>query len=56
MFVGTCAPLATLPGDLEAGQSLSEFFKDFPSVTRGQAAVSGAESLQAGCALARAGR
>jgi uncharacterized protein (DUF433 family) len=35
--VGTRAPLATLLDYLEAGQPLSEFLEDFPTVTREQA-------------------
>ena len=37
VFVGTRVPLATLLDYLEAGQPLSEFLEDFPSVTREQA-------------------
>jgi hypothetical protein len=33
-FVGTRVPLATLLDYLEAGQPLSEFLEDFPTVTR----------------------
>jgi len=36
-FVFTCVPLATLLDYLEAGQAVSEFFEDFPTVTREQA-------------------
>ena len=37
VFVGTRVPLATLLDYLEAGQPLSEFLEDFPTVTRKQA-------------------
>jgi uncharacterized protein (DUF433 family) len=37
VFVGTRVPLATLLDYLEAGQPLSEFLADFPTVTRDQA-------------------
>jgi uncharacterized protein (DUF433 family) len=37
VFVGTRVPLATLIDYLEAGQPLSEFLEDFPTVTREQA-------------------
>ena len=37
VFVGTRVPLATLLDYLEAGQPLSEFLEDFPTVTRQQA-------------------
>jgi uncharacterized protein (DUF433 family) len=37
VFGGTRVPLATLLDYLEAGQSLSEFLEDFPTVTREQA-------------------
>ncbi len=37
VFVGTRVPLATLLNYLEAGQPLSEFLEDFPTVTREQA-------------------
>jgi uncharacterized protein (DUF433 family) len=37
VFVGTRVPLATLLDYLEAGQPLSEFLEDFPTVTREQA-------------------
>ena len=33
VFVGTRVPLATLLDYLEAGQPLSEFLEDFPTVT-----------------------
>lgn len=44
VFVGTRVPLATLFDFLEAGQPLSEFLADFPTVTREQAVA----ALQAG--------
>jgi uncharacterized protein (DUF433 family) len=34
VFVGTRVPLETLLDYLEAGQPLSEFLEDFPTVTR----------------------
>jgi uncharacterized protein (DUF433 family) len=37
VFVGTRVPVRTLLEYLEAGDSLSEFLEDFPSVTREQA-------------------
>jgi uncharacterized protein (DUF433 family) len=37
VFVGTRVPLVTLFDYLEAGQPLSEFLEDFPTVTREQA-------------------
>ena len=37
VFVDTRVPLATLLDYLEAGQPLSEFLDDFPTVTREQA-------------------
>ena len=37
VFVGTRVPLATLLDYLEAGQPLSEFLEDFPTVTWQQA-------------------
>jgi uncharacterized protein (DUF433 family) len=37
VFIGTRVPLATLLDYLEAGQPLSEFLEDFPTVTREQA-------------------
>ena len=37
VFIGTRVPLATLLDYLEAGQPLSEFLEDFPTVSREQA-------------------
>lgn len=37
VFVGTRVPVQALLDYLEAGQSLSEFLEDFPTVTRAQA-------------------
>ena len=37
VFIGTRVPLATMLDYLEAGQPLSEFLDDFPTVTREQA-------------------
>jgi len=37
VFVGTRVPVRNLLDYLEAGDSLSEFLEDFPSVTRDQA-------------------
>ena len=45
VFVGTRVPLATLLDYLEAGQPLSEFLEDFPTVTREQA-VSALEQVR----------
>jgi uncharacterized protein (DUF433 family) len=39
VFVGTRVPLATLLDYMEAGQPLSEFLEDFPTVTRDRAAA-----------------
>ncbi len=39
VFVGTRVPVRTLLDYLEAGEPLSEFLEDFPSVTREQAAA-----------------
>jgi len=36
VFIGTRVPLATLLDYLQAGQPLSEFLEDFPTVTREQ--------------------
>jgi uncharacterized protein (DUF433 family) len=41
VFVGTRVPLATLLDHLEAGQPLSEFLEDFPTVTREKAVAVG---------------
>ena len=37
VFVGTRVPFQTLIDYIEAGQPLSEFLEDFPTVTREQA-------------------
>jgi uncharacterized protein (DUF433 family) len=37
VFAGTRVPIGTLLDYLEAGDSLSEFLEDFPTVTRVQA-------------------
>jgi uncharacterized protein (DUF433 family) len=37
VFAGTRVPVRTLIDYLEAGESLNEFLRDFPTVTRGQA-------------------
>jgi uncharacterized protein (DUF433 family) len=37
LFIGTRVPLQTLLDYLEAGQPLSEFLDDFPTVTKEQA-------------------
>jgi uncharacterized protein (DUF433 family) len=39
VFVGTRVPVRTLLEYLEAGEPLSEFLEDFPTVTREQAAT-----------------
>ena len=52
VFVGTRVPLATLLDYLEAGQPLSEFLEDFPTVTREQAVAALEQAKEA--LLARA--
>ena len=48
VFAGTRVPLQALHDYLEAGSSLSEFFDDFPTVSRAQVlAVAGADTKHA---------
>ena len=53
VFGGTRVPLATVLDDLEAGQPLSEFLEDFPTVIRGQAATALEQAKEALPARAR---
>jgi uncharacterized protein (DUF433 family) len=53
VFVGTRAPLATLLDYLEAGQPLSEFLEDFPTVTKEQAIPALEQAKEALLARAR---
>jgi uncharacterized protein (DUF433 family) len=53
VFVGTRVPLATLHDYLEAGQPLSEFLEDFPTVTREQAVAALEQAKEALLARAR---
>jgi uncharacterized protein (DUF433 family) len=53
VFVGTRVPLATLLDYLEAGQPLSEFLEDFPTVTRNQAVAALEQAKEALLARAR---
>jgi uncharacterized protein (DUF433 family) len=53
VFVGTRVPLATLLDYLEAGQPLSEFLEDFPTVTREQAVTALEQAKEALIARAR---
>jgi uncharacterized protein (DUF433 family) len=48
VFVGTCVPVKNLFDYLEAGDSLDDFLKSFPSVTREHAvaALELAQSLR----------
>jgi uncharacterized protein (DUF433 family) len=54
VFVGTRVPLATLLDYLEAGQPLSEFLEDFPTVTRDHAVAALEQAKEALIARARA--
>jgi uncharacterized protein (DUF433 family) len=54
VFVGTRVPVETLLDYLEAGQPLSEFLEDFPTVTREQAIAALQQARKA--LLAGAGR
>ena len=52
VFDGTRVPIQTLLDYIEAGDSLDEFLKDFPTVTRQQAIAfleQGKEQLLAAC-------
>ena len=53
VFVGTRVPLATLLDCLEAGQPLSEFLEDFPTVTRELAVAALEQAKEALLARAR---
>lgn len=53
VFTGTRVPVQTLIDYLEAGQSLADFLKDFPSVTREKAIAALEEAKQALLAHAR---
>ena len=53
VFVGTRVPLATLLEYLEAGQPLSEFLEDFPTVTREQAVAALEQAKEALLARSR---
>jgi uncharacterized protein (DUF433 family) len=55
VFIGTRVPLATLLDYLEAGQPLSEFLEDFPTVTRQQAVSALEQAKEALLARARPG-
>jgi uncharacterized protein (DUF433 family) len=47
VFVGTRVPFETLLDYLKAGQPLSEFLEDFPTVTREQAVAALEQAKQA---------
>ena len=53
VFVGTRVPFATLLDYLEAGQPLSEFLDDFPTVAKAQAVAALEQAKEALVALAR---
>jgi uncharacterized protein (DUF433 family) len=53
VFVGTRVPIATLLDYLEAGEPLSEFLDDFPTVTREQAVAALEQAKEALVAHAR---
>ena len=53
VFVGTRVPFETLFDYLKAGQPLSEFLEDFPTVTREQPVAALEQSKEALLALAR---
>ena len=53
MFVGTRVPFQALIDYLEAGQPLTEFLDDFPTVTREQAIAALEEAKEALLADAR---
>ena len=56
VFVGTRVPLETLLDYLEAGQPLSEFLEDFPTVSREQAVAALEQAKEALIARARPAR
>jgi uncharacterized protein (DUF433 family) len=53
VFVGTRVPVQTLLDYLEAGQPLSEFLEDFPTVSREQAVAALEQAKAALLASAR---
>jgi uncharacterized protein (DUF433 family) len=53
VFVGTRVPFETLLDYLKAGQPLSEFLEDFPTVTREQAVAALEQAKEAFLARAR---
>ncbi len=56
VFVGTRVPFQTLLDYLEAGQPLSDFLDDFPTVTREQAIAALEQAKEALLTRARAAR
>ncbi len=56
VFVGTRVPFQTLLDYLEAGQPLSDFLDDFPTVTREQAIAALEQAKEALLAVARPAR
>jgi uncharacterized protein (DUF433 family) len=53
VFVGTRVPFETLFDYLQAGEPLSEFLEDFPTVTKEQAVAALEQAKEALRALAR---
>ena len=53
VFVGTRVPVQTLLDYLEAGQALSEFLEDFPTVSKEQAVAALEQAKEALLASAR---
>ena len=56
VFVGTRVPFTTLIDYLEAGQPLSEFLEDFPTVSMAQAIAALEQAKEALLDRARPGR
>jgi len=56
VFVGTRVPFTTLIDYLEAGQPLSEFLEDFPTVSKAQAIAALEQAKEALLDPARPGR
>jgi len=56
VFVGTRVPFQTLLEYLEAGQPLSEFLEDFPTVSKEQAVAALEQAKEALLARARPAR
>ena len=56
VFVGTRVPFQTLLDYLEAGEPLTEFLDDFPTVTRDQAVAALEQAKEALLTRARASR